>query len=280
MNLRAGMCAVALSVSLAYQTSAHALATIETIVTATSLAVSPATAVVGGVAVGGAGAAVKIGATSWWGDLVGTLLVVGGIAIVVVDPPSATFYSGSWTLHYPGELLKTVDSGWLGDWGDKPSDAAPPADPLGFPAGAEFVVHAASPGLTASTVDDPAGLQTTTFDWGPAGHAVEGTGPFNLFATLLEARETVTLHYLGTSSAVSPVARTAPPLGANLYITSPGVSCSLPGSEVIINCGEPETQYFSVRSVPEPATWLAMIAGIGAAAVGMRRSGRRIQPGQ
>jgi hypothetical protein len=213
---------------------------------------------------------VKVSSTSWWGDLAGDLLVIGGIAIAVLDPPAGTFYGGSWTLHYPANLFETGEAGWLGDWGDTPSDAAPPADPLGFPDETLFVVHAASPSLAAVIVDDPvAGLQTTTFDWGPVGHSAAEAGPFNMFAALFEAKETVRMQFLGTSSAASPLS------GSNFFVSSPGISCSLPGSDLITTCGEPETQYFFVSAVPAPATWLVMIAGIGTVGAVMRRGRRR-----
>ena len=165
MNARFLACATALPVLLALHTPAHAVATIETVVSAASLAAGETTVVGTGAVVAGGGAVVKVASTSWWGNLAGDLLVVGGIAIAVLDPPAGTFYSGAFTIHYPSALFAPYQAGWLGDWSETPSDAAPPADPLGFPNGAQFTIHVANPAMQTSTTD-PGGLQTTTFDGG------------------------------------------------------------------------------------------------------------------
>ena len=267
MNARFLACATALPVLLALHTPAHAVATIETVVSAASLAAGEATVVGTGAVVAGGGAVVKVASTSWWGNLAGDLLVVGGIAIAVLDPPAGTFYSGAYTIHYPSALFAPYQAGWLGDWSETPSDAAPPADPLGFPNGAQFTIHVANPAMQTSTTD-PGGLQTTTFDWGPQGHAASGSDPFNMYAAMFTAKETVNIGYLGTFDAGAP-----PPAGANYYVTSTGMQCSTAGSTTIRTCGDAQTQYFEVSSVPEPSDLLLMFGGLGlvASAAGRRR---------
>src|SRR5271165_6194299 len=159
--LKSASCGAVLLALSVTPSPSHATATIVTGASALSYGVTATYAVGGSVLVGGGGAVVKYTSDSWWGDLLGDVLVVGGIAAAVVDPPAGTFYNGSWTIHYPSNLLQTYESGWLGDWGDKPSDPAPPAYPLGFPTAGTFVVHAPNPGLTTTTVNDPiSGLQT------------------------------------------------------------------------------------------------------------------------
>jgi len=78
---------------------------------------------------------------------------------------------------------------------------------------------------------------------GPGRTRCRRNRTFNMFTALFQAKETVRLNYLGTSKPDSP------PPGANFYITTQGVYCSVHPDKVISQCGDSETQYFKLLSL-------------------------------
>jgi len=206
------------------------------------------TPVVAGTAIGGAAVVSAAGG--------GKYVAAGAIAaVVLLDPIDATFYNGSFETFFPADLLTPAVSGWLGDWGLDPSKAAPPVGPSILGA---FDIQAPNAALSASVTNDLVhGNQIVTFDWGPAGHAESGSGEFNFYAVAFQARQNILITDLGAGAAPLP--------GANLYGASLGISCSAAGSSVLSSeCGSPASSNhsFSVTSVPEPATWLSVLAGL------------------
>jgi hypothetical protein len=197
----------------------------------------------------------------------GVAIAIGGGLLALADPPGGTFYDGSWSLHYPTDLLAVNTSGWLGDWGAN-GDPAPPVDLM---PGDIFTVQPPNGGLTTNTVNDAAyGLLTTTFDWGSAGHTESSSESFNFFAALFVAKENINVTLLGTGPALGDVsadevgrdAGDPGPFGSNFYITSPGVFCVPSNDRIVRMCGEPVTQYYYVSVVPEPSAWFETILGV------------------
>lgn len=233
-------------------------------------AVPSTTAVaVSGLSAVGVGSAVTVATpNSWWGGAFGYALTLGGIVVVAVDPPAGTFYDGQFTLHYDSNHLQVKVSGWLGDWGADPALPPPPADPDDYFTGLTFVIQDdTAAGLSAVIADDAVnGLQSVSFDWGLSGHAAGSSEPFNFFATAFEAKQDLMITYVGSGAT--------PPADANLYVTTSGLHCSLPGSDLIEMCGESTTSYFKTTPatpVPEPATYALMLAGFGLLGLATRR---------
>ena len=221
--------------------------------------------VVAGTAITGAAAVSVAGGPKVAGVVAGTAIA----AIVVFDPMDATYYNGSFETFFPSNLLTPIASGWLGDWGANPASPAPPVGASTLPA---FDFQAPNAGLNSSVVTDLVnGTQTVTFDWGPSGHAETGSGEFNFYAVAFAAKQNVVITDLGAGAGPLP--------GANLYGDA-GISCSAPGSAVVMaSCGAPaaNNHSFSVRAVPEPATWLTFLTGFGLLG-GIIRRGRTQNP--
>jgi hypothetical protein len=213
---------------------------------------------------------------------VGTALAAGGAVLALADPPDGAFYDGSWTIHYPSDLLAVDVYGWLGDWGAQGASAPP----IAIQPGDTFVIQTPSAGMLTSTMDDALnGLLTTSFDWGPGGHVEGDSGSFNFFAAAFTAKQDLTVELLGTepagvaSGTIGPNANATDPgpLGSNFYITTPGVHC-IPTNDVTMRtCGEQVTEYYLI-SVPEPATWADMVLGFCAlcAITRVARARRRV----
>jgi hypothetical protein len=230
------ICASIAVVSLPAAPPANAVATIETVVSAASVEVGATTVVTGGGAVAATGAVVTTFSDSWWGKIGGALVFAGGAAIVILDPPSGTYFNGSWTIHYPSNLLSPGVYGWLGDWSNLPGAVAPPVDTVGTQTNLPLTFGPPSAGLATSTsIDTLLGFETTSFDWGTAGHAIPGSDPLNVFAAEFAPTETVTMQYLGSAAAGDP-----PPAGSNLFVTTPALVCRPPGANQPVTCGDPE----------------------------------------
>lgn len=198
---------------------------------------------VGAVGVG-AGTAGYVLSDSWFGGALSYLVTVGSGTVIVLDPTEATYYSGQFTIHYDSSLLQPSVSGWLGDWGIDGSAPNLPADRAAWATGLQFTIQPPAGSLSTNTTIDPVlGALNVSFDWGSSGHTAE-TGHFNFYASVMEAKRDLYINYLGSS---------ATPLdGANLYVTSSGINCSLPGEDLVQRCGEPKTDWYRVREVPEP----------------------------
>lgn len=193
----------------------------------------------------GAGVGGMILSDGWMGTLASYLVTVGSGTVLVLDPPAATYHKGQFTIHYDSTLLQPTLSGWLGDWGNDGTLPNLPADRDAWAAGMPFTIQASAASLSTSTTVDPLlGELSVGFDWGPTGHTAE-LDHFNFYASVMEAKRNVLVSYLGSSSTALA--------GANLYVTSSGVTCSLPGDDKIQLCGEPKTDWYRVTEVPEPS---------------------------
>lgn len=254
--IKALVLSIVLPASLMYANAANAvLSTIPTEgVALLSLKVA------GGVVGSGAGVATAgIVAKNNVGIVGGLLLAAGGVALGFVDPPEGTFFSGTFAFHYDSSLMHVVNSGWLGSWGVDPTLLPPPVNPNLWdgPTGQGITValQQPNPNLSVSVVDNPQqALQTISFNWGTAGHSADSTDPFNVFATAFQATKDVHMSFLGDF--------TQPPSGANLFVSTSGVTCIPAGDTIIRTCGEPTTSFFRVEVVPEPSTWLMFATGL------------------
>jgi hypothetical protein len=238
----------------------------------TSILVAPAASLIPAAAVAVSGGGVLVANTGAWANFVGGVMGLGGAVVLVLDPPQGTYYDGSFSIHYPGDLFQVSRTGWLGNWGADPSLPAPPANPSEW--APEFLVALQNPhpGLSTSITNDPlAGLLSGTFDWGVNGHAVEGVDHFTFFAAEVVAKQDLAFRFLGNAAGPLP--------GANLYVSTPGFSCSPPGLDLIGKCGEETTQYFEVSPIPEPSTLLLLgsaLTGLGGAVFRRHRQTRNL----
>lgn len=217
------------------------------------------------------------GAVSYWptGALAGAaakakdkvtsrILAGGSVLIGLADPPAATFYDGVVVNHYDPSLMSFTGIGWFGSWGADPALPGPPADPTTWSDPMPLNVQAPNPALMTSVTNDPvAGVVTTTFSWGPGGHA-DVDGPFNFLAAIYTMTQPAILDFAGSGP------NGAPPDGANLFASTPGVLCSLPNQAAIQPCGEPTTDYYRVSSIPEPGSAPLLLAGGLVLAVALR----------
>lgn len=245
--------------SFAYPPSAFAAATtpVGGFVSAAGIAV--------GVVGGGGALGYGIATDNGWLGTGGFLGLVGGGALILFDPPAATLYSGSFSLHYDPYFLSLHEVGWLGDWGVDPNLAAPPVDPNQWN-GVTVYLQSPANGLNATISNDSsAGLLTVDFNW-PNGKPSVSDSPFNMFGAVFNILRPVIFTNLGDF--------TAPPAGANLYATSSGISCTI-GSSVLQTCGESKTTYFQTSGVPEPSTWALMLAGFAGLGIASWRSATR-----
>jgi hypothetical protein len=202
--------------------------------------------------------------TSGWSAFFGGVLATGGFALGVVDPPSGTFFSGSFTYVYPSSLLGVDELGWMGSFGANPGLPALPVDPLTWGSGTSVTLQGSNSALTTTVNTTVPGQVSVSFA-DAAGFAVPGSSPFNFFGVLFEAQHGFQAVDLGTADA--------PPPGANFYVSTPGFICTPPGSTKMFTCGESSTQYFELRSIPEPSTWAMMlISFFGLGYVGWRRA--------
>jgi len=233
-------------------TSQAALATIPTAgVALASFGVATA-----GVVAGGAVAKKAVDKNSTGGLVVGAIFGIGGLALGFTDPSAATFYDGSFSIHYDSSLMKVDDAGWLGTWGENPSLLPPPTDTSQWgSAGVTVALQKPNAALAANVSNDAqAGLQTVSFDWGAAGHPGPAE-PFNMFGTLFEFTQNVEVTFLADA--------TQPPAGANLFVSTDGFTCTLPGDDLKHVCGEAKTSYYKVTKLPEPGNFILLAIGLG-----------------
>jgi hypothetical protein len=262
---------IALPVSLIYANAANAVAATGISAGTSNLSLKVAGGIV---TVGGGVATAGITKESWLGTLGGILIAGGGVALGITDPPAATFYSGTFYFHYDSKLMKVLNFGWLGSWGENPSLLAPPVDPNLWDGvsgeGTTVALQNPNQSLSVNIIDDDInGLQTVSFDWGTNGYSADSTEPFNFFATAFEFKRDVILKYLGDFAQ--------PPSEANFYVSTPGIQCTLPPDETIIQtCGEPITSYYIVSQVPEPTSILGLFSlGILGAGATIKRQVKR-----
>lgn len=227
------------------------------------VSLKPAVAIVGsGAAVATAGIINK----SWWGTLVGGAIAAGGITVALIDPPGGTFFSGTFAVHYPSDLMTPGISGWLGTWGEDPTLLPPPVsvDDWGTPGNETlFTLQNPNAGLSASVVNTVAGVQSVAFDWGSGGHSESSSDPLNIFAAKFIVNSDVQVAYLGDFIS--------PPEGANFFVSTPiGIECLPAGETIMQQCGELTTSYYSV-TVPEPSSLMLLLVGVGAMMAGLMR---------
>jgi hypothetical protein len=171
------------------------------------------------------------------------------------DPPGAgTFYNGSFTMSYDPTIARPAVAGWLGSWGAM-TLPAPPADQSLWPAtGVPLNLQGPNAALSTSVTNDAQkGVLSVSFDWGPGGHE-ETSGPFNFFGTVFALTTDATWTFLGDAPNGQP------PAGANFFVSTSGIFCSLPtapSNGQIGGCGAPTTSYYRIDPVPGP------IAGAG-----------------
>jgi hypothetical protein len=242
-------CAVALISAFAGRADAAVCSTVTLGTSALSLT--------GAVAGTAGGVYIVVKSNSWYGTFGGTYLALGSIFVGGVDPDPATFYDGQFTFHYDAKLMRLRESGWLGDWGINASLPPPPANRDDWYPGLTFALQDPAAGLSVvSSVDPINGLQSVSFDWGPGGHTVPGTEPFNFFASAFEAKVDLVVTYMGTAAT--------PPAGANFFVSSAGIRGTCPGEDTVKLQGHSETQYFKVSPVPEPSMMvIGTLFGLG-----------------
>ncbi len=222
----------------------------------------------------GGGTTIAVTTKSWWGVAGGVALGLGGIALGMVDPTPAKFYTGKFQIHYPSNLLQPGISGWLGDWGSNPALQPPPVDPKDWGTTESptlVTIQSPNSSLSANVTDDLNGLQIVNFDWGPSGYTEQSPGPFHFFASSFISKENnLRGRLLGDFDA--------PPSDANFYISASEIIC-LPSDEVVKqNCGEPQTSYYRLERVPSPLPILGVSATLGFSRKLRKRMKSRKQP--
>jgi hypothetical protein len=218
---------------------------------------------------------------NYWGLGGGLLIAAGGVGIGFVDPSPATYYSGSFTIHYDPALMTPQYTGWLGSWGPDATALPPPDDPTAWAPSFTVTLQGPAPGLTATVSNDSVlGLQTVAFDWGSDGHD-DSAAAFNFFATTfvfgtdVRASLVATAPGLATDAYGRVAADAALPAGANFYLTTPGFACRPPGELQPLVCGDSQTSYYRIEAVPEPADWALMGSGLVLLGAAVKRAGRR-----
>jgi hypothetical protein len=236
-----------------------AVATLPTAGTAAAASATVAVAAVGG------GATIVV-QTNGWKAFFGAALATGGLALGVVDPPGGTFFDGSFTYNYPSSLFEVSELGWMGSFGANPGLPALPVDPNAWGSGTSVTLQSSANSALTATVNVSVPGQVTVSFSDPSGFSVPASNPFNFFGVLFEAIQPLQVVALGMGPD-------PPPPGANLFVSTSGFSCTPAGSTLIETCGESETQYFELRAIPEPSTWV--LASLGFATFGGVRMWRR-----
>lgn len=203
-----------------------------------------------GLSAAGVAFAATTQAKSWYGAvggfLGGLILTAGSVGISLVDPPEATYLSGSFDLIYPSDLFTPIFSGWLGDWGVNPDLAPPPVNPLDWGDGIQFFIQPPAAGLSSFIDTTTPGIVSVSFDWGTNGTQASTSDNFNFFATAFEVERDVRATYLGEHST--------PPAGANNYIANTQILCIPPEEDEPSFCGSETTGYYRITPIPLPPT--------------------------
>jgi len=175
----------------------------------------------------------------------------------VIDPPSDTFnaiVSGRITLSFDPSQ-RVVAAGWYGEFGANPSIPAPKTDLSDVDIS---LLQTQANGLMKSSsimVDQAAGRAVFEFDWGPGAYRpvnyMDSLGHFNMAGLFLEAPTHA------TGDVVTVVGSPADTI-ANGTSSSTYMLCT--------------SSYCGVNPIPEPSTWVLLLAGI--AVLGGMRQGR------
>jgi hypothetical protein len=199
--------------------------------------------------------AIAAGAALSTDPITGRILAGTTAVVAIGDPSAGTFYSGSFSQHYDPALMQLTETGWLGSWGANPALPAPPVDKSTWTNPQPLNLQGPS-ALLSTTVDTSVpGIVTTTFDWGPNGHAVSDAA-FNMEAAVFTLKHDAIFTFLGDGLNGQP------PAGANFYLSTSGILCSPPNSTMIGKCGEPTTAYYMVSSIPEPSSLVLFAVGL------------------
>lgn len=221
------------------------------------------------IVVGVLGAADGVTGATGGGWLQRVFVGVTGTGLVVVDPPSGTFYNGQIVMDYPDNLLSLAYVGWFGNFASDSSLPVPPvtsseSEQLGFydaPPNTYTWNEPANPALGA-TVTNSGGVVTVSFN-DPGGVAANaaGAGDFNF----------VDMAFTNISGSELSWATVG---SANLFEDNAMTSFTCtPVNGVRGNCGaNAPVVGFAITAVPEPDTLPLLGAGLFALFVCRRRS--------
>jgi len=218
----------------------------------------------------GVGGAVAGGFGGGWKSFFGGVASVG---LILVDPPSGDFYSGTFVLEYPDTLLAPVAVGWFGNFAANPSSPTPPVMSTGYvnlPGGTYDWFQAANPAIHATVTNDTSnplvGVLTVTFS-DPDGVPAQTGVDFNMFNMQLQNISGQTLLWKINTTG-----------GGNLFQNAAAQSSMCIPDPLFyanpITCGDDGSTsfHYDVSRVPEPSSLLMMFTGlVGLAGMGGTR---------